>query len=50
MQIEIFTLCNAATRDGSGKLKNFGDYSINLLIDGRPVGSTPFYVHKLSLE
>ncbi len=32
------------------KLKNFGDYSIDLVIDGRPVGSTSFYVRKLSHE
>ena len=32
------------------KLKNFGDYSIDLVIDGRPIGSTSFYVRKLSHE
>ncbi len=28
MQIEIFTLCDAATRDGSGKLNIFGTFNI----------------------
>jgi hypothetical protein len=32
------------------KLKNFGDYSINLVIDDHLVGSSPFYVRKLSHE
>jgi hypothetical protein len=28
MQIEIFTLCDAATKDGSGKLNIFGTFNI----------------------
>ena len=30
------------------KLKNFGEYSINLTIDDCPVGSTLFYVRKVA--
>ncbi len=32
------------------KLENFGDYSIDLAIDGRQIGSTPLYVRKVSHE
>ncbi len=32
------------------KLKNFGDYSINLVIDDKLVGSSPFYVRKFPHE